>query len=304
MKIAFIILFFTSLVSPQCNQNITFEMSMISYCEIHNIQFLKCGIMCERLQQSILHHQVLYDESDNVLLWLAETKYHFYIIYRGTQMHSLINWYNNMNMMMSPIDCDLEFVCCENCKVHSGFKHIQNNIFTNNVSLYWLDKYISNSKEICISGHSLGGALATIHAFRLKHFVPNRVSLHTYGSPRVGNSEFSSYLSDIIDNSYRYVNQYDIIPHIPPIGFSYSHVPKEYWFFNSLLLNCSDASEDEMCSYSVKPIQYRIKDHFYYFDSKVYMDDLYYICMSFDLEHHINVLEDGLLDNTFTSYLV
>ncbi|WP_335085613.1 lipase family protein [Nostoc sp.] len=43
----------------------------------------------------------------------------------------------------------------------------------------------SNAKQICLTGHSLGGALATLAAYRLINNFP-LINVYTFGSPRVG----------------------------------------------------------------------------------------------------------------------
>ncbi|KIH63758.1 triacylglycerol lipase [Ancylostoma duodenale] len=53
--------------------------------------------------------------------------------------------------------------------------------------------------DIWISGHSLGGAMATLAAFFLVHskFVgPDSVKLITFGQPRVGDKEFADAFDD------------------------------------------------------------------------------------------------------------
>jgi hypothetical protein len=179
------------------------------------------------------------------------------------------------------------------CRVHAGFKKIQNEMFSM-IQPDWMYRYINSTKEVCITGHSLGGALATIHAFRLRYFIQNRIVLTTFGSPRVGNDGFSRHMLNIIDKSYRYVNGYDIIPHVPPSNYLYMHIQREYWYINNTIHLCSEVFEDSLCSYSVHPRDYNIKDHFYYFDSKMVLDETYKSCMeSFNLEQHINEMEDN-----------
>lgn len=66
------------------------------------------------------------------------------------------------------------------------------------------------------TGHSLGAALATLAAAR---HAETR-SLFTFGSPRVGDRDFSASLRI---PAYRVVNNTDFVPHLPP-PLGYAHV--------------------------------------------------------------------------------
>lgn len=77
-----------------------------------------------------------------------------------------------------------------------------------------------------ITGHSLGGALATLACVNLK--LPSKPNLYTFGSPRVGNFKFVVYARLCIGDSVRVVHSDDLIPMIPKlIAVDYSHLPTE-----------------------------------------------------------------------------
>ncbi|MBW4582387.1 MAG: lipase [Tildeniella nuda ZEHNDER 1965/U140] len=93
-----------------------------------------------------------------------------------------------------------------------------------------------------ITGHSLGGALATLAALDLALHLPQlkpRLQLYTYASPRVGNPEFATRHTQIIPNSYRVINLADAITLGPPRNFqgmTFTHVG-QVWSF---LVNAGD----------------------------------------------------------------
>jgi GTP-binding protein EngB required for normal cell division len=70
----------------------------------------------------------------------------------------------------------------------------------------------TNPKSICLTGHSLGGALATLAAYRLMNAF-SIDSVYTFGSPRVGDKDFRDQYSI---RHFRFENKNDIVPHLPP----------------------------------------------------------------------------------------
>ena len=88
-----------------------------------------------------------------------------------------------------------------------------------------------------VVGHSLGAALATL--FVMENDLKGKfdvVSLCTFASPRVGNTEFVHLFNKLAINSWRIVNTSDVVPKLPPhlpIVLDYGHVDIEYRFNSS-----------------------------------------------------------------------
>jgi len=76
------------------------------------------------------------------------------------------------------------------------------------------------------SGHSLGGAVATLAAGVVATATATigcRVSCHTIGSPRVGNKAFATWWAGLVTDSVRVQNYKDPIPLFPVNGL-YTHI--------------------------------------------------------------------------------
>ncbi len=69
------------------------------------------------------------------------------------------------------------------------------------------------------TGHSLGGALATLAAARI---APT--ALYTFGSPRVGDEDFVSSLSHMSNSIHRVVHGDDIVTTVPPEVLGFRHI--------------------------------------------------------------------------------
>jgi hypothetical protein len=99
-------------------------------------------------------------------------------------------------------------------KVHRGFKAALDEVWP---ELFpFIRRLEENGCAIWITGHSLGGALATLCAGRFHRAR----GVYTYGSPRVGDGDFREHLAVDI---YRVVNNNDIVPRLPSLG-TYVHV--------------------------------------------------------------------------------
>lgn len=84
------------------------------------------------------------------------------------------------------------------------------------------------SYSIVVTGHSLGAAVGTIAAAYLRK-DGYAIDLYTYGSPRVGNTEFVAFVTDQTGAEYRVTHTDDPVPRLPPILFNYRHTSPEYW---------------------------------------------------------------------------
>ena len=88
-----------------------------------------------------------------------------------------------------------------------------------------------SDRPIWITGHSLGGALALLAAWRFKRkFVPIH-QIYTYGAPMVGNPQTAEAIDrELPDRIFRYVNVPDPVPKLPTLSLlanGYSHCQKE-----------------------------------------------------------------------------
>ena len=98
--------------------------------------------------------------------------------------------------------------------VHSGFKAALDDVWDE--LRPEIERLQARGMRIWITGHSLGGALATLAADRLGSVQ----GVYTFGSPRVGDAQFRAGFTS---NAYRVVNGADFITSVPPRG-PYHHV--------------------------------------------------------------------------------
>jgi hypothetical protein len=86
--------------------------------------------------------------------------------------------------------------------------------------------------RIVATGHSLGGAVATLGAAQLRN-DGHQVDIYTFGAPRVGNDVVSDYISAQAGPEFRITHLDDPVSRLPPITFGYRHTSPEYWLSGS-----------------------------------------------------------------------
>lgn len=139
--------------------------------------------------------------------FILESKDRIIIAFRGTS--TTTDWISDAIAIQS------NYRCVPNSgKSHKGMSDIYYS--ARKAILSSLDKLPAH-KKLMITGHSLGGALATLCAVDVAANSPFRLpSVYTYGSPRVGDPTFSKVYANKVDQSYRINNFYDVVPHLPP----------------------------------------------------------------------------------------
>lgn len=100
---------------------------------------------------------------------------------------------------------------------HSGFM-LASRLSFDEVGTHFISvlKAYPNSKVV-LTGHSLGGAMATMYAYILKKDHPSIEieSVVTFGQPRCGNFKFTDYLNSLKLDYKRFVNKGDYIADVP-----------------------------------------------------------------------------------------
>jgi len=99
--------------------------------------------------------------------------------------------------------------------VHSGFKRYLDAVWAQVKQCVLGYRANHPNQNICITGHSLGGALATLAFTRLNDPAS---SLITFGCPRVGNPAYCDLIAAAARTRacYRAVDNLDIVTHVPP----------------------------------------------------------------------------------------
>lgn len=114
---------------------------------------------------------------------------------------------------------------------------------------------VENESRVLVVGHSQGGAIATMVATSLSGRVSNAdVTLRAFGAPRQGNKAWADYVDSTLGDRARHVvNGNDIVPHLPPRNFGYTHSGGEVWKTDDGQWILCKGQENPMCANSVAP---------------------------------------------------
>jgi triacylglycerol lipase len=108
------------------------------------------------------------------------------VSFRGSK--TLTNWILNLEFAHT----DSPFSECLNCYVHRGFLDDYNSVAVQVFVAVNQIRQKYGTKRVLITGHSLGGVLATLAAIDLKlHDSVSNISVITFGEPRLGNAQFA-----------------------------------------------------------------------------------------------------------------
>lgn len=213
------------------------------------------------------------EKNSELVIFGYNNDYHcMFVGFRGSS--NIQNWISNIQIsQIQPYDN-------KDIGVEKGFFTLYDNLKPSILSILssMTSKY--KTKQLIITGHSLGGALSTLFAFDLKYndYDYDIQYVITFGSPRVGNDYFSKYFYSFQLYSKRITHYYDIVPHVPEEYLNYEHVYNEIWYNenNSEYKICNDENgEDKHCSNSCAPTKCTsTSDHMNYLNISMGNDGL------------------------------
>jgi hypothetical protein len=103
--------------------------------------------------------------------------------------------------------------------VHQGFAEGINSLWPTIRAALKSNKAV----PLYITGHSLGGALATLAMFRCEADQIQVAGTYTFGCPRVGTRDFHAGFANAI-RIFRVVNDQDLVPRVPLFINGYLHI--------------------------------------------------------------------------------
>ncbi len=121
-------------------------------------------------------------------------------------------------------DADAVMVADDGARVDQGFRRYLHTVWWRVAELVRAYRQNHPRQDICVTGHSLGAALASLAFTYLRDPA---TSLYTFGCPRVGDPAFCARIMDAAQaqRCYRIVDNQDLVTHVPldTVQFPYQH---------------------------------------------------------------------------------
>ncbi|MED3021377.1 MULTISPECIES: lipase family protein [Bacillus cereus group] len=193
---------------------------LASCCELTYEQYKQNGIF--EIPDGFQYVQGFQGKTIQTTEWfgfILESEDTIIVAFRGTQTDT--DWIIDSLVNQKPYPYALN-----SGNVHNGFLSIyescRDSIMDMLVSL-------PAHKKLLTTGHSLGGALATLHILDARiNTAFAQYGLYTFASPKVGDIAFRNYYKLQVASSFRFVNLFDVVPLLPPRNVHFNDRDWEY----------------------------------------------------------------------------
>eukprot|EP00128_Syssomonas_multiformis_P012886 Colp12_sorted_trinity150504_noHs@6127 len=249
------------------------KLSTLAYCPKDKLANFTCKL-CDSYAPNFSPVTVASSDSQHVqgYVMVNEATKEIVISFRGTVFTDLKNWAMNIDIIKTQPKAFENMP--PNAQVHQGFYKDYIALRDQILQAYESAKQRYPSFSVISTGHSLGGAMATLCGLDLYTKYNEDVKLFTYGSPRVLAPELASWVTSRLTH-YRLVNYNDIVPHVPTqTAMNYRHVAQEFWLQKDGTMKVCDMSgEDPNCSLTISLIGTSVTSHLNYFGIAMESED-------------------------------
>ncbi len=207
-----------------------FNLSCVAYELKNRARAVKCTEFLEDNGYKV-EHMYMHKRNHTMLLILSRLD-RIVIVFRGTTEREQMKL--DLKVLMTPVSAVLPTACSDhpvlrtrdwrNVSVHSGFAEAYRSVsYAINIKIGELLNELK--RPILLTGHSLGGSLATICSLDLVlQLQTTDIYVATFGSPRCGNQFWRRLYDPIVPAHWRIAMRSDIITTLPRLG--YHHVGK------------------------------------------------------------------------------
>jgi predicted lipase len=228
------------------------QFAQASYCDkIYDLKEYKCGYNCSGRAMDTILQNATYDPltTGGVLVSYNQQLNSIFVSFKGTN-----TWQKavlDATLWKSSVDWDFASPWNDttslpnDMKIHAGFEIIHSRLrfMVLNTTLELAQRM--PNYQIIFTGHSLGGALATLAAvdFHDHYGFGDRISLYTFGAPRVGDRKWARFVNSLpfASRIYRIQRKGDPVVQLPPLFTGYEHSLQQYQILDDRsLIKCSN----------------------------------------------------------------
>ena len=176
------------------NAHISYELSKYAFCDREDYAQILHNVNPFTYTFKPVRTLYLEEWDVNGFTGFHQRENRIYVAFRGT-----LGWKNTkLDLQMQLVDYHLDPRCSQ-CKVHKGIQTVLESLYPSVVeSIEATIGIYGTPSQIIVTGHSLGGAIASLCALLLKRDGYN-VRLETFGAFRIGNDHFSKFADTEMD---------------------------------------------------------------------------------------------------------
>jgi hypothetical protein len=196
------------------------------------------------------------------------------IVFQSKGMQDIKEIYKSLQIVTTKLNDKSSFGHEPGIKLHSGFRKINEELrFTSMPTLLRLSRKYPDYKIVFV-GHSLGGGIALLAAVDYYELYGNadRISVYTFGKPRIGNNVWAHYVNRLpfVDRIFRMTRYGDPFTLFPPRFMGYEQEMQAYQVqSDGSFLKCksnSNSGESDECSFPIW--KYHLRAHNDYYELK------------------------------------
>lgn len=216
--------------------NTDYDQNIAKYC-IYLIQRIYKSVTdnSDYISPTNLKTQIKLNYNGKLFGVISTNNNSIIISFRGTMFYN--EWLDDFSYkqvyFLKDISSDLNKSLNDinlNPSVHKGFYDLYNNM-RNEIILTLTKLDPDKSKNIIITGHSLGSGIATICLIDLYYQKYSNLVSYVFASPRVGNKKFSDLFVNL--NLYNIMNTLDVIPNMPAaVSPNFTDKNQPYIYYN------------------------------------------------------------------------
>ncbi|KAJ7928052.1 Alpha/Beta hydrolase protein [Mycena leptocephala] len=252
----------TALTTADLNALDSFtQFARAAYCPVDKLMSWTCGEACDAnpdfqatlaggMGNAVQFFFVGYYPKSNSVI----------VSHQGTDPVKLMSDLTDLNVLKGELNSTLFPGAPAGLEIHSGFR--DEHALTADEIRTEVERLIAKegANQVTVVGHSLGGALAELDALSLRLILPQEVGVNavTYGTPRVGTSDFVSFFDSQVTDFKRVNNENDLVPIVPGRFLGFAHPQGEIHIVdddNKEIVACpgNDNADQEKCQIKTVP---------------------------------------------------